>query len=375
MFDFVKTPIVRRIQTASVLVWFWIIFPLGAYVLVGILISLMALFCLPVLLAYLFWMLAVDADTASKRGRVWRAFQRCIVWKRFAEYFPIRLYRQSPGVPLRSTSNSSSTKDSEEKSGQFIFCCHPHGVISISAVNFVLAPHQRHRDSALDGSVAGESDESELDRRGRSALLDELADIDTRLLTLSMNFKVPFFRDALMALGAGAVTEQSIRYKLRSGMSVAIVVGGAAESLDAHAGTNDLTLRRRRGFVRLALATGSDLVPVLSLGENDLFTQLANPANSRIRTFQERVKSLLGFAPAIAFGRAVFNRMSFGLLPYRRPVRTIVGDPVRMPFIAQPSKDDIDEHHERYTDALLALYTQFADRFDADRIRPLRIVA
>jgi hypothetical protein len=49
-----------------------------------------------------------------------------------------------------------------------------------------------------------------------------------------------------------------------------IVVGGAAESLSAHPGTADLTLKRRKGFIKLAIRQGADLVPVFSFGENDV---------------------------------------------------------------------------------------------------------
>lgn len=54
------------------------------------------------------------------------------------------------------------------------------------------------------------------------------------------------------------------------GSALTIVVGGAAESLSAHPGTADLTLKRRMGFIKLAIRQGADLVPVFSFGENDV---------------------------------------------------------------------------------------------------------
>lgn len=54
------------------------------------------------------------------------------------------------------------------------------------------------------------------------------------------------------------------------GSSLTIVVGGAAESLSARPGTADLVLRRRLGFIKLAIREGADLVPVFSFGENDV---------------------------------------------------------------------------------------------------------
>lgn len=51
-------------------------------------------------------------------------------------------------------------------------------------------------------------------------------------------------------------------------------MGGAAESLAAHPGTADLTLRKRMGFIKMAIREGADLVPVFSFGENDVSSRL-----------------------------------------------------------------------------------------------------
>lgn len=67
------------------------------------------------------------------------------------------------------------------------------------------------------------------------------------LLTLASNFHIPFYRDVLLALGICSVSKQSCSNILSSGpgQAITIVVGGAAESLSAHPGTADLTLRKR----------------------------------------------------------------------------------------------------------------------------------
>ena len=70
------------------------------------------------------------------------------------------------------------------------------------------------------------------------------------LLTLATNFQMPFYRDILLALGVCSVSKQSCSNILKGGpgSAITIVVGGAAESLSAHPGTADLTLRRRSGL-------------------------------------------------------------------------------------------------------------------------------
>ncbi|KAJ9123776.1 Diacylglycerol O-acyltransferase 2B [Naganishia onofrii] len=83
--------------------------------------------------------------------------------------------------------------------------------------------------------------------------------IKTHLLTLTSNFKIPLYRELLLFLGLCSVSKKSCSNILRMGpgSTITIVVGGAAESLAAHPGTNDLTLRKRLGFIKIAVREGS----------------------------------------------------------------------------------------------------------------------
>jgi 2-acylglycerol O-acyltransferase 2 len=54
------------------------------------------------------------------------------------------------------------------------------------------------------------------------------------------------------------------------GSAITIVVGGAEESLHARPGVMELVLKKRHGFIRMAIETGSLLVPILSFGENGI---------------------------------------------------------------------------------------------------------
>lgn len=82
--------------------------------------------------------------------------------------------------------------------------------------------------------------------------------IRPHLLTLASNFKIPLYRDLILSLGISSVSKKSCTNILRQGpgSAITIVVGGAAESLAAHPGTNDLTLRKRLGFIKIAVKEG-----------------------------------------------------------------------------------------------------------------------
>ena len=136
------------------------------------------------------------------------------------------------------------------------------------------------------------------------------------------------------------------------------MIGGAEEALDARPGTNDLTLQRRLGFVRLALEHGADLVPVFSFGENELFVQIApNPPGSPLRNAQEWGKRTLGFAPALFAGR-------FGPaappVPFRRRLTTVIGRPLDVPHVPNPPPELVASVHAAYVLRLQELYDKYA---------------
>ena len=54
----------------------------------------------------------------------------------------------------------------------------------------------------------------------------------------------------------------------------------------------DLVLNKRRGFVRLALEAGADLVPVLAFGENDQFRRMEVGALDTLQRTFKRVRAV-----------------------------------------------------------------------------------
>jgi 2-acylglycerol O-acyltransferase 2 len=223
--------------------------------------------------------------------------------------------------------------------GNYLFGYHPHGVIGVGAL-ITFATNATGFEQAFPG-------------------------LDLRLLTLAINFMFPFTREVLMALGINSVTKASVQRNLTRapGASVAIVVGGAAEALDARPGWAVLTLARRKGFVKMALKTGASLVPVFAFGENDIFEQMDNPEGSPLRRFQLWMKQLIGVTPPAFYGRSlsggVLRRMfrsGKGPMPKRESIEVVVGNPIPCPKIAEPTLRQIDEYHSLYLSSLKELY-------------------
>ena len=205
------------------------------------------------------------------------------------------------------------------------------------------------------------------------------------MLTLDANFRVPFYRDYILALGLASVSKESIENLLSTGglngagmgRAVTIVVGGARESLDARPNTLRLRLKNRKGFVKLAIRMGADLVPTLAFGENELYDQMDSEKRPWVQKGQMLVKKLMGFTVPLFHARGVFN-YDVGLMPYRTPVNIVVGRPIK---VVQQGKGDgavdpkyLDEIHEKYVEELIRLWDSHKDTFAKDREYEIELV-
>ena len=91
----------------------------------------------------------------------------------------------------------------------------------------------------------------------------------------SVFLKVPILRDFAMWGGGRDVTQEAISHALTHSRSVLISPGGQAEMKESRAfsTTNQeiVIVTKHKGFVRLALKYGADLVPLFSFGETEIF--------------------------------------------------------------------------------------------------------
>jgi 2-acylglycerol O-acyltransferase 2 len=156
------------------------------------------------------------------------------------------------------------------------------------------------------------------------------------------------------------------------GRAITIVVGGARESLDAQPYYMRLVLKRRKGFVKMALRTGADLVPVLGFGENDLYDQVTSASHPNIHKAQLLAKKLLGFTIPLFHARGVFN-YDVGLMPYRRPLNIVVGRPIKVTQSSKPTQEEIDKVHDEYVKELKNIWDLWKDDFARDRKGELEI--
>lgn len=148
------------------------------------------------------------------------------------------------------------------------------------------------------------------------------------------------------------------------------MVGGAQEALNARPGMYKIVLRKRKGFVKCAIQTGASVVPVFSFNEVEVFDQPSNEPGTKLRKFQDIVKKLSGVAPAVFIGRG-FLQYSFGLIPRRHPITTVVGAPIQAVKNESPTSREIDDFHDKFIAALEKLFEDHKHQYlkNADKMR------
>uniref|UniRef100_A0A3Q3SBK1 Acyltransferase n=1 Tax=Mastacembelus armatus TaxID=205130 RepID=A0A3Q3SBK1_9TELE len=304
-----KTQWKEFLEAVSVLQWVlsFIFLGLACYILM---VYLMFTSLWPLSTLYFIW-LVMDWQTPERGGRKTIFVRKWRVWKHFRDFFPVKLVKTAELSPNKN----------------YILGCHPHGIFSVGAFTCFST------DSCGFAEV--------------------FPGVRPSLAILAGLFRIPFFREYIMSAGLLPVSKPSIVNSLSKsgkGNAVVIVIGGAAESLEASPGVHTIVVKQRKGFVRVALELGADLVPVYSFGENALFKQVIFSESSLGRKLQDLFKNIMGFAPCLFVGE------HFMFLPYRTPVTTVVGSPISVPKCASPTEEEVDHYHKLYMEALSKLF-------------------
>ncbi|XP_043272590.1 2-acylglycerol O-acyltransferase 2-like isoform X2 [Venturia canescens] len=340
-----RVPIERRLQTFAAAAWICILTtggPIGYLITAYILIFTKWLRY--IMLIYLIWVY-YDRDTCRRggRGKAWTNWMRnCAWWRYYCSYFPIKLVKTADLDPARN----------------YLFCAFPHGILSTGAFG------------AFATDILG---------------FDELfPGMESRLVTLDLHFHVPLFREFVYSLGVCSSSAESLNYllsdrktspvdvnslegedKKSTGKAVVLIVGGAAESLRCKPGRYNIILRRRKGFVRIALKNGSPMIPVISFGETDLYDQIVAAEGSILSRTQQLFRKVTGIAPVLAIGRGFFQ-YTFGVVPKRKPVTVVVGSPMEVPKIPEPTTEQIEEYHTKFKNKLIDFFETEKYNYIAD---------
>lgn len=169
-----------------------------------------------------------------------------------------------------------------------------------------------------------------------------------RVLTSSTGFWAPIMRHLWWWLGCRSVARDSFRAILAQGRNVALCPGGVQECLYMGEGREVVYLRRRHGFVKLALEAGAPLVPVFAFGQTDVYRYVRFfidvPLFFVPRSSAFSLARRIGYVPMLIFG------WLGTAMPHRIPIRVVVGAPIPVPRTPDPDRETV----QRYLDLFIA---------------------
>uniref|UniRef100_A0A6P4FZB4 Acyltransferase n=1 Tax=Drosophila rhopaloa TaxID=1041015 RepID=A0A6P4FZB4_DRORH len=329
-----RVPLARRLQTLAAAFFTYTFFtlPISSCLTVAVLLYYGGLITRSLLVIYFVKMyLDYKKNYGTMEGNGW-LFYRSV--RKYRNYFPVELVK---------TAELPANKN-------YIVASFPHGILGTgTCVNM-----------GMD----------------ITNWLELFPHVRPKIGTLDHHFKTPLLRDIVRWWGMVSVSKESLAYLLtksndpahkdnRDGFTsnaVAVLVGGAQEAMDSHPGQYILTLKNRKGFVRMAIRTGSSIVPSFSFGEVDIFDQVANPPDSLLRRFQNVVKKFTGISPLLPKGRGIFN-YNYGILPYRRRIVQVVGSPIDVVKSDSPHAEYVDEIHGQVMAALEKMFEQHKEEY------------
>jgi 2-acylglycerol O-acyltransferase 1 len=262
-----------------------------------------------------------------RRTRLWDIYRSF-----YSDYYPVRLYRTSELSPTH----------------KYVFGYHPHGV-GIRGMGICFGMQAAGFPQLFPG-------------------------LRTTFHVTSAAFKVPLWKSHLQLMGCKSVSRAGCEAQLTSGghdgrgmgNGIIISVGGHREAERARPKSMDVVVKIRKGFVRLAVETGADIVPVIGFGENDIFEEPMHKG-----TFGERVWKSLCHFPSEINGEE--RRFSIGM-PFRKPLHVVVGSSITVERQDIPDADYVNKLHGLYVQQLEEIWNDWRDQFGIGKSVEFRVV-
>jgi hypothetical protein len=169
-------------------------------------------------------------------------------------------------------------------------------------------------------------------------------ELSSKLAILNYINILPFANEFAESMNAISVNYDIMKKSLQDS-SISLFPGGMREMLY----TNTTLIKKRKGIFKLALETGSSLVPVIIKGEEELNELVVLPG-----WIQELLKPYDICIP-IPTLKTISTVLSLSIKPLE-PIYSIIGDPIPVEKVEEPSEQEIADLKQKYIEALKQMY-------------------
>jgi hypothetical protein len=173
----------------------------------------------------------------------------------------------------------------------------------------------------------------------------------TKLVIIDIIFMIPFVRDLMRFVKMVPSDYVSIKKTVEK-ESVSIVLGGAKEMVTTENDRYKLYIKNRKGIFKIALETGTPLVPIITYNESKLFPWYKSDI---LNDFNSMLYSLLHVSIPVPTFTSVYNWFTILHHPLKK-IQTHVGKAVMVEKIENPSDQDILCLRNRYIKQLRHLF-------------------
>jgi 1-acyl-sn-glycerol-3-phosphate acyltransferase len=157
---------------------------------------------------------------------------------------------------------------------------------------------------------------------------------------------MPFMAELFEYFQAVPSNYASMKEALNTGSSISVAPGGMREMLYPESAL----ISRRKGIFRLALETGTPLVPIVSVNEDSLYTLVTIPQ------FLQDWLEPYDLCIPIPTLKSVLTYLGILVAPLPTPILSVIGEPISVTRIEKPTDADIAMLRSRYAEALQTLY-------------------
>jgi hypothetical protein len=166
---------------------------------------------------------------------------------------------------------------------QYIFACQPHGIVPFCGVAWSVFQAQKyephHNEQKRRNSNSNKSKSNNSSRKSSGNSSNEPADhtaIPTAVASLCLY--TPILKHVLGIFSCVSASRASLKRTLIT-KSVRLYVGGTTEVFECNEHVEVLHLTKHKGFIKLALILGVDVVPVYMFGNTSVFSLLKGNGN------------------------------------------------------------------------------------------------
>ncbi len=173
----------------------------------------------------------------------------------------------------------------------------------------------------------------------------------TRLVVIDIMFMIPFVRDLMKFVKMVPSDYYSIK-KVAEQESVSIVLGGAKEMIATEDDTYKLYIKNRKGIFKIALETGTPLVPIITYNESRLFPWYKSDI---LNDFNTMLYNLIHVSIPVPTFTSVYNWFTILHHPLKK-ITSHVGQAVMVKKIENPTESDIRRIRKKYIKNLRLLF-------------------